>query len=135
LLTGIYNLIMTKLNIFNDYHLLEDRITHGFIATLNSLRPKMARNLLNKLFDQENKGIKLSASNLIFDIQSPSAVHRDKFSAAEQSVLLKITQTDTKLKENEDSRQEKSRADGWIFDGKTVFLVESKLGRGAKPRR
>lgn len=123
---------MTKLNLFNDYELLEDRVTHAFLSTLDQLRQQTQRAILHDIFQACNDGAdkvpQLRNAGITFDIQNPSMVNMAEFETADEGYLVTITQPDAKLHESSGEAEGKSRLDGWIFDGKTLIGLESKLG-------
>jgi len=109
-----------RLNLFKNYEKTEDNVTHGFLSTLKCLNNKNSRNIIKKLTN-----IHL-ISNVFYDIQSPSPENIKIFEKAKTGYILGISSIATDIKEDSSSK-EKNRADGWICDGKTVILIESKL--------
>jgi len=110
-----------KLNLFQNYKKLEDNVTHGFLATLQCINESSAKSIIESLIP----GIKLQ-NGIKYDIQSPSLDSRRFFQSARKGYILGISSIDTLVHQDSSSR-ELSRADGWICDGKTLILLESKV--------
>jgi len=110
-----------KLNLFKNYKKLEDNVTHGFLATLQCIKESSAKSIIESIIP----GLKLQ-NGIKYDIQSPSVDSRRFFQNARNGYILGISSIDTLVHEDSSSR-ELSRADGWICDGESLILIESKV--------
>jgi len=110
-----------RLNLFNYYKKLEDNVTHSFLATLRCINESSAKLIIESLIPS----VKLQ-NGIKYDIQSPSLDNRKFFKNARQGYILGISSIDTVVR-RDSSSMESSIADGWVCDGKTLILIESKV--------
>lgn len=117
--------------------MLEDRVTHAFISTLQLLSNELCRKALSDL-----TGISFGRkkSNWILDVQNPSPVKEGtiKKEGGDKGYLLKIRSMNPKDLDDEkgkrsDTENGNSRPDGIIYKNGTLILIESKLNKKFNP--
>lgn len=112
----------TRLNLFENYRNLEDNTTHGFLNVLKFLRSKTSQKIIEKITEEE-----LIPDNIFYEIQNPSSKVEREIRNSDKGLVLGISSISSKEVEDK-SDQKRSRPDGWITDGQTTILIESKLG-------
>jgi len=110
-----------ELNLFVNYSKTEDNVTHGFISLLHCVGERIAKSIIESLCPNIKMNYKI-----IYDIQSPSIDNDKIFRNASNGFILGISSIGTEIIKDISDKKE-SRADGWIYDGKNLILIESKV--------